>query len=85
MAHMTREFSLVLLGAGLLTGGSFVVPERDLELLANQQAAQHVAGRPHVGIFHPIIHATGRSGSPARPSISRGGFGSLGRSFGITG
>ena len=85
MARMTREFSLVLLGAGILTAGYFFWPEDDLEAKANQQATQQVAG--HGSVYrggHLIYLHTGGLGvrsSPASPSVSRGGFGSVGRSF----
>ena len=38
MTRMSREFSLVLLGAGLLTAGYFMWPEKDFEKRAEEQA-----------------------------------------------
>ena len=44
MSRMGREFSLVLLGAGVLTAGYFAAPspEEELEKKADEQAAQQV-------------------------------------------
>jgi len=87
MARMTREFSLVLLGAGVLTAGSFLWPEEDLENIAKKEADRQVAtststsGRSY---YRPIIflHGMGGAGgatsSPARVSFNRGGFGGTG-------
>jgi hypothetical protein len=84
MTHMTKEFSLVLLGAGLLTAGGFLYPEENLERHAQDAAARQVGGnrasRSHVH-FYPIF--LGRTGTvpgrvAASPTISRGGFGSTG-------
>ena len=44
MARMTREFSLVLVGSGVLTAGYFLYPEEDLEAKQNEQAQQQLAG-----------------------------------------
>jgi hypothetical protein len=93
MTRMSKEFSLVLLGASILTAGSFVYPEEDLEARADHAAAQQVAGnntRARTG-FHPglvFIH-TGRWGggtttNPARAGVSRGGFGSVGHAVSVS-
>lgn len=88
MTRMTREFSLVLLGAGLLTAGYFAWPEQDFEKRAEEQAQNRVNGnnngRSRVGGFIFIGHfggggATSRTGgarSPAMAGVSKGGFGS---------
>jgi hypothetical protein len=87
MTRMSREFSLVLLGAGLLTAGYFAWPEQDLAKEADKQAEKRVGGRPRSGggfIF--IGHfggggsysTTGTGRSPAMASVSKGGFGSIG-------
>ena len=89
MTHMSREFSLVLLGAGLLTAGSFLWPEEDLAAHANNEAARQVAGANHAryhggGMHWLIFHSGGRPGAGAatsRASITRGGFGGVGRSM----
>lgn len=44
MTRMTREFSLVLLGAGLLTAWAVAKPERDFEKQADEQAEDRVFG-----------------------------------------
>jgi hypothetical protein len=44
MTRMTREFTLVLLGAGLLTAWAVAKPERDLEQQADDQAQDRVFG-----------------------------------------
>lgn len=94
MARMSREFSLVLVGSGILTAGYFLWPEEELQAKQDERALQQVAGdnqnnnrRSH---YHPgfiFIHtgfAGGYGGNSARPaamggSVSRGGFGSIGR------
>ncbi|MCI0702477.1 MAG: hypothetical protein L0241_15445 [Planctomycetia bacterium] len=83
MTRMTREFSLVLLGAGLMTAGYFMWPEEDFEKRAEEQAKQRVGGRTHTGAFLLFVHTGGGSyasgsKSPAMGSVSRGGFGSIG-------
>lgn len=87
MTRMSREFSLVLLGAGLLTAGYFMWPERDFDKRAEEQARKRVGGNgggTRTGGFIFIGHfgggSTSSSGgrSPAMASVSRGGFGSIG-------
>jgi hypothetical protein len=94
MSRMSREFSLVLLGAGVLTAGYFAAPSPDeeLEKKADEQAARqvhssgsHTTHRSHIG-FMPLIwvHSPGYVGSAgggrptAMTSVSRGGFGGIG-------
>jgi hypothetical protein len=86
MARMSREFSLVLLGAGILTAGYFLWPEEDVEAKANQQAQQqivgnngHRSGYPHLLIWHSVTPGA-RMGSPSIAGISREGFGGIGHS-----
>jgi hypothetical protein len=92
MTRMSREFSLVLLGSGILTAGYFVAPEEDLNDRADRQAVQQVAGeqgtrhRHHYGYGHLVfLHMPmgGGRGAPAgiRPNVTRGGFGGLGHSM----
>lgn len=87
MTRMTREFSLVLLGTGILTAGYFLWPSEDLQARAKERAAQQVAGehrhRYYGGhlLFIPMSTGGGRASSPARAGISRGGFGGTGSSF----
>jgi hypothetical protein len=88
MARMSREFSLVLLGAGLLTAGYFLWPEEDPLKKANEQAAAGdgpggTRGRTRVG--HVIILPIRGMRSPAMVSTAtaRGGFGRVG--LGISG
>ncbi len=88
MTRMSREFSLVLLGAGLLTAGYFAWPETDFNKEADKQAEKRVGGRPRSGggMFIFIGHIGGggggtsvRGGNPAMgSSVSKGGFGSVG-------
>lgn len=83
MTRMSREFSLVLLGAGLLTAGYFAWPEPDFEKRAEEQAGRRVGSRG--GHFLFIGHFGGGSGSvtgggrsAAFASVSKGGLGSIG-------
>ena len=87
MPRMTREFSLVLLGAGILTAGYFLWPAENMQARADEQAAQQVAdthrhryGGAHL-LFLPMHMGGGRASSPARAGISRGGFGGTGSAF----
>jgi hypothetical protein len=80
---MSREFSLVLLGAGLLTTGYFAWPEQDFEKRSEEQARQRVGGRSTGGSHVIFIGHYGSSSSAVRgggamASVSRGGFGSIG-------
>lgn len=88
MTRMSREFSLVLLGAGALTAGYFMWPEQDFEKRAEEQAQARVGGqrtRTGGGMLL-FIHTggggaysrTGTARSPAMASVSRGGFGAVG-------
>jgi hypothetical protein len=95
MTRMSREFSLVLLGAGILTAGYFAAPSRDeeLEKKSEEQAAKQVGHRNyHYRPGIPLIlfvHSPGYAGpstrSPAMPSTNRGGIGGTGRSMGAGG
>ena len=85
MARMSREFSLVVLGAGVLTAGYFMFREdNDLFAKEEEQSKQQVAG--HHRTYHgPMIfiwgggYSGGRSTSPATAGgVARGGFGSMG-------
>ena len=84
MTRMSKEFSLVLLGAGLLTAGYFLWPEPDFEKRAEEQANRRVGSRHGGHIL--FIGRFGGGGSTAvtggRPaaigSVTRGGFGSIG-------
>lgn len=87
MSRMSREFSLVLVGAGILTAGYFAWPEQDFEKRAEEQANQRVGRRSGGGGMLIFIHGGGGSHSVtggARAatfgSVSRsaGGLGSIG-------
>jgi hypothetical protein len=82
MTRMSREFSLVLLGAGLLTAGYFAWPE-DFEKRAEEQAGKRVGSRGgHILFLGHFgggrMSAAGGTRSPAFASVSRGGLGSIG-------
>lgn len=85
MTRMSREFSLVLLGAGVLTAGYFMFREdNDLFAKEEEQSKQQVAGSHRSGHM-PLIfiygggYSGGRSSSPATAGgVARGGFGSMG-------
>jgi len=93
MARMSREFNLVLLGAGLLSAGFFLMPEDDpVNLAAKEAEGGGPAGAggggrgSRVRTGHVIIFYT--AGTGARPfastarastvSTTRGGFGRTG-------
>lgn len=92
MTRMSREFSLVLLGAGLLTAGYFVWdPEEKIANQADTESAKRVGDNNgngtrrsggtfifigHIGGGGPSSVSGGRS--PAMASVSKGGFGSVG-------
>jgi hypothetical protein len=78
---------LVLLGAGLLTAGYFMWPEKDFEKRAEEQAQNRVGGRRgttghvmFIGYFGGggSRSVSGGGRSPAMASVSKGGFGSIG-------
>jgi hypothetical protein len=93
MARMTREFSLVLVGSGILTAGYFLYPEDDIEARQKEQVQEQLAGkdnnqneRRRYRTTFIWIHtgAWGPAGATSRPvamggATSRGGFGSIGR------
>lgn len=86
MTRMSREFSLVLLGASMLTAGYFLTPEDDLEKKAEQEVTRQVAGGHHRGgLVHTWVYVgSGRRGvsaAPARAAVARGGFGGMGSSM----
>jgi hypothetical protein len=90
MARMSREFNLVLLGAGLLTAGSFLWPEEDPAKRAEQEAANGGGGNSHSRsrgsrIFFVTYYTRPSVPSAASPSAvggtSRGGFGRVGGAF----
>lgn len=100
MTRMSREFSLVLLGSGILTAGYFLAPspEEELERKAEEQAAVRVghdqenARTTYYRGGHAVIfvHSYGYAGSSygrsaASPTVSRSGFGGVGRSMGAGG
>lgn len=89
MTRMSREFSLVLLGAGMLTTGYFLWPEQDFEKRAEDQARQRAGGRGVSGghmflFFHGGSGAYSKAGvrSPAMAAVSSRGFGSTGARIG---
>ena len=87
MTRMSREFSLVLLGSGILTAGYFVASENeDVFKKEEEQAQQQLTGKNSHG-YRPggfiFIHgggfANGRATSPAMAGGAVGrGFGSIG-------
>lgn len=89
MARMSREFKLVLLGAGLLTAGSFLWPDDDAVGRANDEIEKGGGARGdgsrRARVGHVFIMTSFTRTSPARTatssmssSASRGGFGSGG-------
>lgn len=91
VTRMSREFSLVLLGAGILTAGYFAAPSPDeeVEKKAEEQAARRT-GHTHYRGGHMLlfVHSSGYAGAgtapgkAASPTVSRSGFGGSGRAMG---
>jgi hypothetical protein len=86
MARMSREFKLVLLGAGILTAGSFLWPDEDpvqrAEDDANKGGGGNGSRRGRTGtiiFFTSYTRTTTRTA--AATSTSRGGFGRSGGFF----
>lgn len=83
MTRMSREFSLVLLGAGILTAGYFLWPEQDFEKRSEEQARNRVGARSSGGFIF-LSHFGGGSssvrggGAGMMGSVSKGGLGSIG-------
>lgn len=85
MTRMTRELSLVLVGASLLTGGYFLWPEQDFEKRAEEQAERRVGGRSSGGThvvfisrYGGLSSASGVARAPSMAGVSRGGLGGTG-------
>jgi hypothetical protein len=84
MARMSREFSLVLLGAGLLTAGYFLSTEPDPVQAAHDEAAggnNNGRGGTRYRTGHVMIFYAGTTrpfASSTRTSTMRGGFGRTG-------
>jgi hypothetical protein len=84
MSRMSREFSLVLLGGGILTAGYFYFRD-DSDLLAKgeEQAKNHVSGS-HGHMHGPLVflhgggYSSGRASSALGGGVTRGGFGGFG-------
>ena len=88
MARMSREFSLVLMGAGILTAGYFLLQDND-DLVAKEEkeVSQKVnnsrsGGHSHGGMIFFIRGGTYTNGRVASPTlgntgITRGGFGGI--------
>lgn len=101
MARMTREFSLVLLGAGVLTAGYFLWPDEDLNARAEEKAGEQVASSSTSGgrtyrsggfiVFLPMGRfgggavSGGKLGTAGRAGISSGGFGRIGGAVSVGG
>ena len=94
MSRMSREFGLVLLGAGILSAGYFLAPspEDEMEKKSDEQAADrtghdrthHRHGMVPLFLFiHSPAYAGNASGRPSAysPTTRAGGFGSAGRAF----
>lgn len=94
MTRMSREFSLVLLGAGLLGAGYFLWPEEQPGQLPEAQASDgsttgtshssNTHHRTYHGMHIIMLPVFGSSSPAAGPAVARGGFGRSG-SFGFSG
>jgi hypothetical protein len=85
MARMSREFNLVLLGAGLLTAGSFLIPDEDPVKRADEEARNGGGGssrRARTGGIFIFTSYTRTTTNPVTSAASsRGGFGRIGGAF----
>ncbi len=94
MSRMSRELTLVVLGAGVLSAGHFLVPsvEAEMEAKSDEQAAERtghsrVHGRGFMPFFlfmHSPAYAGSRTGKPAAFSATTrsGGIGTVAKNFG---
>jgi hypothetical protein len=83
MTRMTREFSLVLVGASILTAGYYLWPEQDFDKRTEEKVRARVGGGSSHGHVLVWIHGGRGYSSAGRTSASvasfgRGGFGSIG-------
>jgi hypothetical protein len=78
MARMTREFSLVLLGAGLLTAGYFLWPEDDPLKKAEEGGGGRGDGSRRRGFVPLLLIRNSPTRTQYRSSTIRGGFGRVG-------
>jgi hypothetical protein len=94
MSRMSREFSLVLLGSGILTAGYFTAPspEDEMEKKQDEQTAArtgHSTGHGYrpggmfLFIHSPYYGGGTTNGRPAAysPTTRAGGLGAAGRAF----
>lgn len=97
MTRMSREFSLVLLGSGILTAGYFTAPSPEEEMAKKQeeQGAERVGdknggtnrtyrpGGMFLFIHSPYYGGGTTAGRPAAysPTTRAGGLGAAGRAF----
>ena len=96
MSRMSREFSLVLLGSGILTAGYFSAPspEGEIEKKQDEKMAERVgdkSGGSHgyrpggmfLFIHSPYYGGGTTNGRPAAysPTTRAGGLGGAGRAF----
>jgi hypothetical protein len=95
---MTRELTLVLLGAGVLTTGYLAAssPDDEVEKKAEEQAAKRTGHSTHGSHYRSggmfiFVHSSGYAGpgtapgKAAAPGVNRGGFGGAGRAAGAGG
>jgi hypothetical protein len=88
MARMSREFSLVLMGAGVLTAGYFLVDDEDVLAKEEKQVSQEVNKSRSSGRYgHTFIffhgggwssNGGGRYSATGGAGVTRGGFGGIG-------
>ncbi len=84
MTRMSREFTLVLLGSGLLSSGYFLFPEQEFEKRTEEDARRRVGGSSTHGSHFVYLGHYSRAGTvsggraPAMGGVSRGGLGSIG-------
>jgi hypothetical protein len=87
MARMSREFTLVLLGAGLLTAGYFLWPDDDPARKKADAGGGGGGDNSTTGRrFTYVMIIPGRAAPTYRPAgspgaVSRGGFGRVGGFF----
>lgn len=87
--RMSREFNLVLLGAGLLTAGYFLMPSDEVQAAGPEANGNGRNGGSRSGRTTAFFFVSTRSYTSSRAAttstVSRSGFGGMGSRFSFGG